>query len=104
MLVRWTTVTHVDESNSSPSDGAKSGSDSDPSDDSNHDSNFDSDPDPNEDDNPEKISTHGNSTATLALAGKPKNILPAYPNYEALRPYFGWIPVRRIRETLKNTT
>ena len=26
------------------------------------------------------------------------------PDYEALRPYFGWIPAARIRKTLKNTT
>ena len=26
------------------------------------------------------------------------------PDYEKLRPYFGWVPAKRIRETLKNTT
>ena len=34
----------------------------------------------------------------------PKKILPKTPNYEALRPYFAWATVDRIKDTLKNTT
>ena len=35
---------------------------------------------------------------------KPKSILPVKPDYEALQPYFGWIPPERIKDTLKCTT
>ena len=34
----------------------------------------------------------------------PKSILPKNPNYEKLRPVFGWIPPTRIKDTLKHTT
>ena len=34
----------------------------------------------------------------------PRLILPKEPDYEALRPYFGWLTVEKIKATLKNTT
>jgi hypothetical protein len=38
------------------------------------------------------------------LAGRPaRSIVPAKADPEKLRPYFAWLPVDRIKETLKNT-
>jgi hypothetical protein len=34
----------------------------------------------------------------------PKSILPKVPNFEKLRPVFGWIPPARIKDTIKHTT
>ena len=34
----------------------------------------------------------------------PKGILPQRPDFELLRPYFGWIPAARVKATLANTT
>ena len=33
-----------------------------------------------------------------------KSILPKMPDYELLRPHFGWIPAKRVKQTLENTT
>ena len=33
-----------------------------------------------------------------------KSILPRTPDFELLRPYFGWIPASRIKETIGHTT
>lgn len=39
------------------------------------------------------------------LAGRPaRTVLPTKPDYDQLRPYFGFIPTDRIRETIRNTT
>jgi hypothetical protein len=34
----------------------------------------------------------------------PRSILPRKPNFEALRPYLGWISAERVKATLENTT
>jgi len=34
----------------------------------------------------------------------PRSILPKKPNYDALRPYFGWTTAERVKATLENTT
>ena len=34
----------------------------------------------------------------------PRKILPENPDFEKLRPYFGWVPLERIQATLKNAT
>ena len=35
---------------------------------------------------------------------EPRSVLPKKPDFEALRPYFNWISIERIQETLANTT
>ena len=35
---------------------------------------------------------------------KSKTILPKQPDYEKLRPHFGWVSADRVKHTLKNTT
>ena len=35
---------------------------------------------------------------------KPKSRLPSNPDFDKLRPLFGWVPVPRIKDTIKNTT
>ena len=35
---------------------------------------------------------------------KPKSRLPYKPDYQLLRPLFGWIPLARIRDTIRCTT
>ena len=34
----------------------------------------------------------------------PKSVLPKEPNFQTLRPNFGWLPICRIKDTIKNTT
>ena len=34
----------------------------------------------------------------------PKTVLPKRPDYQALRPYFAWATVDRIKQTIRNTT
>jgi hypothetical protein len=34
----------------------------------------------------------------------PRSILPKTPNFESLRPFFGWISADRVKKTLENTT
>jgi len=38
------------------------------------------------------------------LVYKPKSILASKPDYEVLRPYFGWIPTQRVKDTIECTT
>jgi hypothetical protein len=35
---------------------------------------------------------------------KPKGILPKEPDYEALRPFLGWVSPERVKHTIENTT
>ena len=42
-----------------------------------------------------------NNTGTVR---PPRKILPAKPNFESLRPYFGWVSAERVKATLENTT
>ena len=38
------------------------------------------------------------------LVVPPHSILPKKTDFEKLRPYFAWLPIDRIKNTLKNTT
>ena len=42
-----------------------------------------------------------NATGTVR---PPRAILPKKPNYEGLRPYFGWVSADTVKSTLENTT
>jgi hypothetical protein len=33
-----------------------------------------------------------------------KRIIPKMPDFELLRPYFGWVPASRVKQTIENTT
>ena len=47
----------------------------------------------------------GNQAAYSHLAGRPaRTVVPAEPDYQALRPNFGFLLIERIKDTLKNTT
>ena len=42
-----------------------------------------------------------NATGTVR---PPRSILPKKPNFEALRPYFGWVSAEKVKATLENTS
>ena len=43
-------------------------------------------------------------TAMLGTVRPPRNILPCKPDFEALRPFFGWASANKVHHTLKHTT
>ena len=43
-------------------------------------------------------------TVCAGIVKPPRSILPKSPNYDALRPFFGWISADKVKNTLENTT
>ena len=44
------------------------------------------------------------TTETIASAPSPRTVTTADPDYDVLRPYFGWLPIYTVKETFARTT